>query len=222
MARKPFAWRAVLFDFDGVILESNPARTEGFRRLFAEHPAPAIEALVRYHEENGGLSRYHKIEYFFREILKRDVSPAERDRHAARFSALVKQAVIDSPYVPGARDFVLREHPFSMHLVSGSDQEELREICGRLGIAARFDGIFGSPATKIRNVADILAAHGCKAGRTVLVGDSRNDLEAARANGIFFIARAPEGAAWAAGGDARIDDLRDLDRALETLAGRSV
>ncbi|OGR69494.1 MAG: hypothetical protein A2X40_00705, partial [Elusimicrobia bacterium GWC2_65_9] len=159
MDRQTFAWRAVLLDFDGVILESNAARTEGFRRLFSDHPASAVEALVRYHEANGGLSRYHKIEYFFREILKRDVSPAERDRHAARFSALVKQTVIDSPYVPGARKFARRKHPFSMHLVSGSDQEELREICGRLGIAASFAGIFGSPTPKIRNVCGILAAH---------------------------------------------------------------
>ena len=30
------------------------------------------------------------------------------------------------------------------------------------------------------------------------------------------------GAAWAADGDARIDDLLGLDRALETIAGRSV
>ena len=222
MAREPFAWRAVLFDFDGVILESNSARTEGFRRLFEGHPASAVEALVRYHEENGGLSRYHKIEYFFREILKRDVSPAERDRHAARFSALVKQTVIDSPYVPGAREFVRRKHPFSMHLVSGSDQGELRDICGRLGISASFAGIFGSPTPKIRNIADILSANGYQAARTVLVGDSHNDLEAARANEVLFIARAPVSAAWAPCGDARIDDLLGLDRALETLAVRSV
>lgn len=215
-------WQAVLFDFDGVILESVPARTAGFRRLFDGHPAAAVEALIRYHEENGGLSRYHKIEYFFAEILKQELTPVERDGHAARFSALVTQAVIDSPYISGALEFVCREQPFPMHLVSGSDQEELRLICGRLDIAARFAGIFGSPTPKIRNVADVLAANGYEAGRTVLVGDSHNDLEAARANKISFIARAPAGAVWAAGGDARIDDLLGLDRALDMLAERSV
>ncbi|HAH05425.1 MAG TPA: hypothetical protein DCM05_02690 [Elusimicrobia bacterium] len=216
----PGFWQAVLFDFDGVVLDSNPARTEGFRRLFSGYPESAVEALLRYHEENGGLSRYDKIAHFFKDILKRDIPPGELGRHAERFSSLVKQAVIDSPFIPGAAEYFGRRHPFPLYLVSGSDQDELREICGRLGIASSFAGIFGSPTPKTENVARILSSGGYPADRVVLIGDSRNDQEAARANRTRFIARASGRPAWLAADAPHIQDLSQLDQVLCDAAGR--
>lgn len=206
-------WQAVLLDFDGVILESNEARTEGFRKLFPEHSPEHVEALVSHHIRNGGMSRYAKIENYFRNILGQEITEEERDRHARRFSDIVTGLVLASPFVPGAKEFILGGHCFPLFITSGSDQDELRGIAAKLGIADRFTGILGSPTAKTANISQLLKTKAYSPDRVVLVGDSHNDLTAARDNGIAFIARASSGAAWIEG-SARIDDLRALEDAL--------
>ena len=62
-------YKTILWDFDGVILDSNIIRTKGFIEIFKDFPNNYITQLIKYHEEMGGLSRYHKIEYFFNKIV---------------------------------------------------------------------------------------------------------------------------------------------------------
>ena len=62
--------KGILFDFDGVIIESNSVREYGFRKSLEAYPNDLVEDLVNYHNANGGLSRYHKYEYFFTQILR--------------------------------------------------------------------------------------------------------------------------------------------------------
>jgi len=62
---------SIIFDFDGVILESNHVRTEGFKLLLEgrKYDADTVARFIRFHEKNAGLSRYYKLRYLFYEIL---------------------------------------------------------------------------------------------------------------------------------------------------------
>ena len=46
--------RAVIFDFDGVILESADIKTQAFIELFADNPDHR-EAILRQHHDNVGI-----------------------------------------------------------------------------------------------------------------------------------------------------------------------
>ncbi|EAI6773129.1 HAD hydrolase-like protein, partial [Campylobacter coli] len=52
----------IIFDFDGVILDSVELKTQAFAELFKEFPKNKVQELVKYHIQNGGISRYHKIQ----------------------------------------------------------------------------------------------------------------------------------------------------------------
>ena len=65
---------AIFFDFDGVILDSMPIRDLGFREIFRMYDDQVVEQLISYHKVNGGLSRFHKIKYFFNELLNTSIS----------------------------------------------------------------------------------------------------------------------------------------------------
>lgn len=54
----------ILWDFDGVILDSLAVRDYGFREIFKDFDKAAVEKLIEYHSINSGLSRFHKIRYF--------------------------------------------------------------------------------------------------------------------------------------------------------------
>jgi len=75
---------------------------------------------------------------------------------------------------------------YNLHVVSGSDGEELRYLCKALKIDDCFLSINGSPTHKNELVKNVLAANQYSANETILIGDSVNDYDAAEANGLNF------------------------------------
>ena len=75
-----------------------------------------------------------------------------------------------------------------MFIVSGSDQDELRNICRQTNIHTYFKEIFGSPTPKKQLVKKIIDEHGINPAQSILIGDSINDFDAARVNGLKFMA----------------------------------
>jgi phosphoglycolate phosphatase-like HAD superfamily hydrolase len=180
--------KQVLFDFDGVILNSMPIRDWGFCKLFEDYPQEQINRLLEYHKQNGGLSRYVKIRYFFNQILNQEITQAKVKQWADRFSVLVKEQLCDPKLLIDTTYKFIQNNlsEYNFHIVSGSDETELLEVCGQLNIARFFISIHGSPVPKDKIVADIMNNNNYKKLETVLVGDSINDYEAAVANNIRF------------------------------------
>ena len=178
----------IIFDFDGVILDSMPIREQGFRHIFAEHEASQVEQLLEYHEANAGLSRYVKIAYFYEEIRKESISQAEIKRLAGVFSEMMCQKLTARKYlIMETVGFLEKNHKqYKLHIASGSDQDELRYLCGELGLADYFLSIHGSPTYKNDLVKMILSENGYRKEETILIGDSMNDYIAADTNGIAF------------------------------------
>jgi len=178
----------IIFDFDGVILDSMPIRELGFRHIFSDHEEALVERLLAYHEANGGLSRYVKISYFYEEILGEPISQSGIDHLAESFSKIMREKLTDRKYlITETVDFLKRNHTeYRMHIASGSDQDELRYLCRELGVAEYFLSIHGSPTHKNDLVEMILTEHSYAKEETILIGDSMNDHVAADINGIAF------------------------------------
>lgn len=204
-------YKYLIFDFDGVLAESNDIRFDGFRLLFEGYPEKEVKQLLRYAIANGGMSRYDKIRYFFENILKEKVSKEKVMLFAKRYSELVKTRVVNALPVKGSLEFLSEyKDRFKFALVSGSDQEELRDVCRQRGIKDYFVEILGSPENKERNIAMLLADKGWEKSMCVFIGDSINDLDAARENGVYFIARNSNIVDWKSLGVVFIENLSQL------------
>lgn len=179
----------IFWDFDGVILDSMSVRDKGFELVLVEYEPGQVEQLLEYHRKNGGLSRYVKFRYFYEVILGKPLSQERLDELAGSFSRIMLDELGSPERLFGDTcDFLKNMHArFQMHIVSGSDQAELRELCRRLELTPFFRSIHGSPTPKTELVRNLLVGHDYDVGRTVLIGDSGNDLDAARDNGIQFI-----------------------------------
>ena len=183
-------YKNLVFDFDGVLVESNEIRFNGFRRLFQGFPHYQVDELVTYAKANGGISRYEKIRYFYQKVRGEPITEESVQDLAARFSGLVRQEVVEAKPVKGSVEFLEQNATkFNFALVSGSDQNELRAVCREREIDHYFKGILGSPVNKKDNLARLLEDLEWKPSETVYIGDSQNDLEAARTNCIDFIGR---------------------------------
>ncbi len=178
----------LLFDFDGVIHDSMAVRDAGFEEIFAHYPPDQVSQLMAYHRANGGLSRYVKIRYFYEQVLGKDISEAEVQAYAASFSQIMRRRLPDPALlIADTVGFIRAQHArYPMHVVSGSDQEELRYLCGQLQLTPYFVSIHGSPTPKKQLVAEVLRDYAYRPEETLLIGDSVNDYAAAQVNGVGF------------------------------------
>ena len=211
--------RAIILDFDGVVLESADIKTRAFRALFADHP-DHVDAIVDLHVRLAGVSRYDKFRMIYDDILSLPLTADEMDELGERFSAIALEQVLACEFVPGAREFLVRRSGKHMLFVaSGTPEEELRHIVAERGLADFFRGVYGTPSTKGQIVKRILAEHSLDESEAVFVGDAMTDLEGARAGGIAFIGRMPPDVPNPFEGEdvPVVADMAELDRELERL-----
>ena len=186
--------RALVFDFDGVIIESEHIKTRAFRELYGEHGPEVVAAAVAHHEANGGISRRKKIRHCHATLLGIELDTARLEALCQRFSALVEDEVVGCDWVPGASE-VLATHfgRRPMFVVSGTPQEELTRIIYRRGLARWFTEAHGSPPEKAVTVRSLLARYNLDPRTVLFVGDAAADWRAARETGVRFIGRLADG-----------------------------
>jgi phosphoglycolate phosphatase-like HAD superfamily hydrolase len=204
-------YQHIIFDFDGVLVESNEIRFNGFRKLFKDYPQRQVDQLVEYAKLNGGISRYKKIDFFFNTIRREPISLELVNYWADQFSELVTQDVLEARPVEGSLEFLKKYFShFDFAIVSGSDQKELREVCKGRGIDSFFKIILGSPTEKKDNIATLLSDFKWERSQCLYVGDSNNDLEAAKKNNIDFIGRSSGLVDWECYNVKFVSDLSSL------------
>ena len=181
--------KAIIFDFDGVIIESFDIKTRAFRELFKIYPLH-VEDIVEYHKQNGGVSRYKKFEYIHSNILKKPLDEATIKELGEKFSELVIEEVKKCPYVPGVLDFIRERSKNSrLFIASGTPEDELRTIVEARGLSGYFKGIHGSPATKSEIIMQILKSEKLKREEVIFIGDTITDHREAVKAKVQFLAR---------------------------------
>lgn len=180
--------RTILWDFDGVILDSMKIRDKGFEIIFKNFEKSKVDQLLEYHRINGGLSRYVKIKYFYNEILGKEISDEKVLEYASNFSKVMRARLIDpNNLIEESVTFIKNNYKkYNFHIVSGSDQKELRFLCKELQVDRYFISIYGSPTPKNDLVSNVLQQFDYNKNNTCLIGDSINDFEAADKNKIKF------------------------------------
>ncbi len=211
--------KAIIFDFDGVLIESLEIKTGAFAKLFEkEDPSDACK-IVAYHNKNAGVSRYDKLRYIYKEILNRPLSDAIFSDLCNKFSQLVTDAVIKAGYVKGAKEFLDKySDKYQCFIISATPQEELDEIIKRRQMSHYFKGIYGAPKDKKEAVRGIIGANGLAASEIIYLGDALSDYQAASDNAINFIARISNDKAVLLGTNCiKVRDLTELENVIAPL-----
>lgn len=210
--------KVIVFDFDGVLVESMGLKTQAFARLFAAEGEKAVADIVSYHLRNGGVSRFDKFRYIYRSILGRPLSETDFNGLCRRFAELVLDAVVAAPYVEGTVEFLeSRGKDYRLFVASATPEGELVSILERRGMLGYFEGVYGAPTSKTKAMSEILDLTGILPAEAIFVGDALSDRAAAVANGVRFVARV-EGTLVFEGIDCvKIADLTGLATAIELL-----
>jgi phosphoglycolate phosphatase-like HAD superfamily hydrolase len=193
---------ALVFDCDGIILESTDIKSRAFFALAEPFGPEAQHRFRKYHEEHAGVSRFNKFAWLYETVVGREISAVESEELGRRFTQLCREEVLAAPFVPGFQALLDRWHGrVPLFVASGTPHQELAEILEARGVAGKFHGVYGTPPAKAALLRRLIADHSLDPASTVMIGDGETDYEAARQAGTLFFGRgkrfAGRGCMWA-------------------------
>lgn len=179
-------YKTLVFDCDGVVLNSNKVKTDAFYNAALDYGEKAASSLVEYHIANGGISRYKKFTYFLEHIV-RDFSDSALEQLLTKYASCVHSGLLSCDIAPGLGNLRKNTPNSKWLIVSGGDQQELREIFEQRDIHKWFDGgIFGSPDNK-----EVILSREIEKGNiskpALFLGDSKYDYQAAKSANLDFV-----------------------------------
>jgi phosphoglycolate phosphatase-like HAD superfamily hydrolase len=189
----------IVFDCDGVILESVNVKTCAFEKIVEQYGPDAAARMTEYHLAHGGVSRFRKFEWFYDEVLGRIITEDELQTLSLEFSQLVFDGVMCAPLVTGIMETLLSLHGrLPMYVASGTPHEELRQVLDARNLTRFFKAVYGAPPGKTELLRYIINREDVSPKNTLMVGDSSTDMDAAEACGACFfgVGSAFSGTSW--------------------------
>lgn len=178
---------AIIFDCDGVLIDTERCWTRAYTRLFAHHrrnlTTAARQALIGHHLD--------ALDPILAELLD---LPAGSNQLAQRALALAKEELATSvAAMPGAVSLVRELHgQRPLAVASSSPAETVKEHLARFGIADAFDAILGGNDTPRPKPAPDIYALACKRlevtpANAIAIEDSPAGAAAATTAGLYVI-----------------------------------
>ena len=182
-------YKTIVFDCDGVVLDSNVVKTQAYFRTAKNLGATDVQAnaLVDYHVNLGGISRYHKFDYYLREILHQSVTDAAIQSLLDEFSKELEVGLMQCDLAKGLFDLRTATPNAKWLILSGGDQQEIRQLFAKRKLDHMFNGgLFGSPDNKDEVLAREIASGNIQFP-ALFIGDSKYDFEASNRAELDFV-----------------------------------
>jgi len=202
----------VVFDCDGVLLDTMPAKIKAFQQWLPEQYESYRAEFTDLVMHGFGKSRYSHIRTFYQEILGQEITEEFVEAEAERFADICEPLCASAPWRIGSEEFVTacRNAGIPRYVLSGTPQKPLEQMLASTGAESYFDVIIGSPPQKPESMERILAETGVPAERTLFVGDANADHVAALHVGAHFVYFPSEAPPPKAAVETTVNDLREL------------
>ena len=187
-------YKTIIFDCDGVVLNSNSIKTNAFYKLSKPFGDASAKTLIDYHKNNGGISRYKKFDYFVRNIISNQLDKRNEEevkklikKLCDEYGEIVIESLSNAEVAIGLKDLRQKTKNSDWIIVSGGDQKELRLVFEKKNISKYFNkGIFGSPKSKYEIIEKCLYKKIIDRP-AIFIGDSKLDYKVANYFGIDFV-----------------------------------
>lgn len=187
--RTPPSRHALLFDLDGVIVDSNPVHVQVWRRYLSLHGIDPGQALP-------GMMYGRRNDEIVRDFFGAGLPPEEIHRHGAEKEALYRRVMsgqLPERLVPGVSAFLERSGSFAKAVVSNAEPANVEFILNGAGLRRHFQVVVdGHQVARPKPAPDLylLAAEllGTRPQDCIVFEDSAAGLLAAKAAGSAVVA----------------------------------
>lgn len=182
----------LVFDFDGVIIDSNKLKYDAFFQIFSSIPGSAttVKKILNEHRERTrffiikeillNLERQEKFVYSDMEDLI--------TAYANKYNEIAEEGAKGCNETLGARTILEQlSKQYALYINSTTPLDSLIRIVDKRSLKNLFKGIYGGPKTKLENLSNILRVENISPNEVVIIGDGKSDIEVATKFGCHFI-----------------------------------
>lgn len=177
----------IIFDFDGVILNSHRVKTSAFEDIFKKYGNSIAKKAKEYHLKHTGKSRYLKFHFIVRKILKQKTSTDVINKLNNEFSKYCDAKILKLKVSKYLLKYLKKNYRDKNFFIStGTPQKNILKLIKKIKIEKFFKSIHGSPSNKVDHINKILSKYKNRS-KTIFIGDSIIDYNAAQKCGIIFL-----------------------------------
>ena len=184
--------RALIFDFDGIILETEGPEYESWREIYADYgvdlPMSLWMRVIGSDFDSVGWNPYTYLEEQYGQPIDKDTIRAKR---RPRHRELVAQQTV----MPGVKRLIAEAHQqeLALAVASSSSREWVEGHLQRLGLRERFQAVrTRDDVERIKPAPDLFLAAaealGLAPEHTLVIEDSAHGVQAAKAAGANVVA----------------------------------
>lgn len=184
MLKKKIKKLAIIFDFDGVIINSHKVKTQAFYNTFKSYGKKFGFLAKKFHLNNIGKSRYIKFKFILKKIYKSRIlkeSLLISDKKFDNFINTKIKKMYPSKYLIDF--FKNKKNSSDFYISTGTPQTKIMKILKEKKIMKYFKKVYGSPRSKINHIEEIKKNY----NKIIFIGDSFEDFKAAERTGVKFI-----------------------------------
>ena len=173
----------VIFDFDGVILNSHKIKTYAFYKIFTIFGKDIAIKTAKYHLSNIGISRFKKFDYIIKNILKdKKISKNFLNK---RFNTFCNKKIEKLNVSKSLITFFKKNSKnYELYVSTATPQKNITDILKKKKIFKYFKKIYGSPDTKIQHINKIKKNN----FKRIFIGDTLEDyISSVKTNTKFIL-----------------------------------
>lgn len=177
--------KALVFDMDGVLIESHFLKQQAFLDLFSSY-TDHLPTIAEYNLVSGGIPRVRKFRHICQSILNIPYDAGTAARLCGAYERRMLEVLPGAPLVDGIKAY-LRDSQVPMYVSTAAPEAEATSFLDGLGLLPAFVKVFGYPTEKPEALLCVAAEQEISPQAIVFFGDSISDLQAAKTVGTRFI-----------------------------------
>jgi len=203
--------KALVFDFDGVIVDSNRVKRDAWFSIF-ESSEEVSRALVEDALQHTAGDRFDILRYIF---SKPGYEPGQVallvDEYAHRYDTEVKKGIFGVGVSRSVFDTLRQlKEKYKLYINSATPEEALEETVKRLELDTLFESILGTPSSKEENLKKVMERENVASTELIFIGDGEGDRDAAVSIGCQFIGIANEWNEWKGESFRTVNEFSEL------------
>ena len=184
-----FETKIMIFDFDGVIIDSTEVKVEEYRILLSQFTKneATLNEIINIYRNSGGIPRETTLKKVFKEVLDKTISNQEVENLSLDYSKQIFRRLEAIKPLKGFLEYLAIHKEINKHIISGAPNSDVSYLIKKLNLSKYFKSIKGGPLNKKNEMINIMKLAKVKAQDIVYFGDQKNDYISAKSAGIGFI-----------------------------------
>lgn len=184
--------KVIVFDFDGVIVDSNHIKRNAYYSVFSslKGSKELIKNVLFEFEPNTRIFIIAKIidRLIEKGLINSKDKAKYKDEFVKRYGNICEKEILTCNKIRGASGNIKKlSKRFHLYINSLTPTASLTRILKGRGLLKYFNGIFGGEKSKLNNLKKIIFKEKISPPQLLIIGDSVEDLKVAKDCGTNFI-----------------------------------